>query len=210
MKRQTKGMSALAGIALAMVLTAGAVASAQIYDRPYSASVVQTRQYGYDSGYRDGVSRGQHEGRENDPYDYRTPDWRQATRGYQPWMGPLPAFQQGYQQGYAAGFQSGLASVRPAMPYVAREDFRPVSYPPAPYPEDRYVATTAYNFGREDGAETAREDIYHRKPYNPVPRDRYSHMDHGYQHQFGDKEFYRSKYDEGYRAGYDSVFNRRY
>lgn len=205
MNRHMKSLAALGILALVATLTIAPTAFAQDYGR----SVAQTRQYGYDNGYRDGYARGQHEGRENDPYGYHTPDWRQATRGYQPRMGPVSFFQQGYQQGYTSGFQSGFASVRPAVPYAPREEYHPAAYPPPAYPDDRYVATTAYNFGREDGAETAREDVYHRKPYNPVPRGKYSHMDHGYQHAFGDKEYYRSKYDEGYRAGYDSVFNNR-
>ena len=84
MKRQMQWMAALAVMTVTTVLALNTTASAQIYERPYPASIAQTRQCGYDNGYRDGVARGQHEGRENDPYDYQTPDWRQATRGTRP------------------------------------------------------------------------------------------------------------------------------
>lgn len=67
----------------------------------------QARQYGYQQGYRDGYAKGRHEGRENDPNDYQTPDWRQATRGYEQWMGPVETFQNGYRDGYGSGFQAG-------------------------------------------------------------------------------------------------------
>jgi len=204
MKQRMQWMAALAVMALTIVLASSTTANAQIYDRPYAANVTQTRQYGYDNGYRDGAARGQHEGRENDPYDYHTPDWRQATRGYQSWMGPVSYFQQGYQQGYAAGFQSGFASVRPAVPYVEHNNFRPASDP------DRYDQNVGYSFGRQDGAEAAREDLYHDKPFNPNPRGRYGSMDHGYRREYGDKGYYKSQYDSGYHAGYEAVFNRRY
>ena len=71
----------------------------------------QARLYGYQQGYRDGYAKGRHEGRENDPNDYRTPDWRQATRGYEHWMGPMETFQNGYRDGYGSGFQAGFQSV---------------------------------------------------------------------------------------------------
>jgi hypothetical protein len=203
MKRQMQWMAALAVMVAVTMLASNIKASAQVYV-PYGVSIAQTRQYGYDNGYRDGVARGQHEGRENDPYDYHTPDWRQATRGYQPWMGPVSVFQQGYQQGYAAGFQSGFASVRPAVPYVPRNDFQPVSYP------DRYDANPAYMIGLQDGAEAAREDLYHNKIFNPNPRGRYGSMDHGYRRDYADKGYYKSQYDLGYHAGYESVYRPRY
>jgi hypothetical protein len=205
MERQIKSMAVLALMILSAVFVCITDASAQIYDRPYAASIGQTQQSGYNNGYRDGVARGQHEGRENDPFDYHTPDWRQATRGYQPWMGPVSVFQQGYQEGYASGFRAGFVSVRPGWREGDGDDFRPTSYP-----GDHYSANVGYTFGRQDGAEAAREDLYHNKPFNPNPRGRYGSMDHGYQRDYGDKGHYKSQYDAGYHNGYDAVFNRRY
>jgi hypothetical protein len=200
MTREIRYMSVFMVVALAAVLTVCAPVVAQDYDRN---PVPQARQYGYDNGYRDGVARGQHEGRENDPFDYRTPDWHQATRGYQPWMGPLYAFQQGYQQGYASGFRSGFVSVRPGYRDGDRDDYRPA------YSGDRYNSNVGYNTGYQDGAQTAREDLYHNKPFNPNPRGRFDDLDHGYRREYGDKNYYKSQYDSGYRAGYASVFDRR-
>src|ERR1700757_2262601 len=103
----------MAAVAVSVVLALSAFSLAQGYDRDdyyRGGNVAQTRQYGYDNGFRDGEKKGRHEGRENDPFDYRTPDWRQATHGYKSWMGPVSAFQSGYQQGYREGFQSGFAS----------------------------------------------------------------------------------------------------
>jgi flagellar biosynthesis/type III secretory pathway protein FliH len=194
--RSIRSATILMTAALAAVLAMGAPAVAQEYGRN---PVAQARQYGYENGYRDGVDRGRHEGRENDPFDYRTPDWRQASRGYQPWMGPLSVFQQGYQQGYASGFHSGFVSVRPGY----REDYRPAY-------SGGSSSSIGYSTGYQDGAQTAREDLYHNKPYNPNPRGRYDDLDHGYRREYGDKNYYRSQYDAGYRTGYSAVFDRRY
>ena len=202
MERQTR----MAALTVATMLVLGTFAFSQGYDRDgYRGNAAQSQQYGYESGYRDGLDKGRHEGRENDPFDYRTPDWRQATRGYQPWMGPVSLFQNGYQQGYAAGFRAGFDSMRPGWRDGDRGNYRPQSYA-----GDRYVANIGYNTGYQDGAQTAREDLYHNKPFNPNPRGRFDDMDHGYHREYGDKNYYKSQYASGYRSGYQSVFDRRY
>ena len=77
----------------------------------YQSNSRQARQYGYQQGYRDGYAKGKHEGRENDPNDYQSPDWRQATRGYEQWMGSVQAFQSAYRNGYENGFRAGYQSL---------------------------------------------------------------------------------------------------
>ena len=199
----------IAAMAVAAVLTLATWAFAQDYDHDdYRGGVAQAQQYGYQSGYNDGLRKGQHEGRENDPYDYRTPDWRKATHGYQPWMGPVDIFQRGYQQGYVAGFRAGFSSERPGWRGGDRDDFRPGDR------EDFHGGynydNLAYNTGYQDGASVARDDVWHNKPLNPNPRGKYDDMDHGYRRDFGDKNYYKQQYAAGYRAGYESAFSRRY
>ncbi len=116
----------MATLAISMVVALSKFTFGQRYDRDdyyRDGNVAQTQRYGYDNGFRDGEKKGRHEGRENDPFDYRTPDWRQATHGYKSWMGPVNAFQSGYQQGYREGFQSGFASERPASRGGDRQGF---------------------------------------------------------------------------------------
>src|SRR5262249_39421302 len=74
-------------------------------------NAAQAQNYGYQNGYRDGEAKGEHEGREHDPFYYQTPDWRQATRGYERWMGSVSLYQRGYQQGYSNGFRAGYQEV---------------------------------------------------------------------------------------------------
>ena len=161
------------------------------YDRRGPA---QAQDSGYQNGYHDGFKMGRAEGRENDARNYRTPDWGQATHGYQAWMGPLSSFQSGYQQGYREGFQSGFASVRAA--------FRSPD-------SDRYSGSVGYQIGYQDGTRVAREDLAKNKRFDPNPRGPYNGRDHGYRREYGDKNYYQQLYTDGYRAGYWAVFDRR-
>lgn len=166
----------------------------------------QAQQYGYQNGYRDGYSKGQHEGRERDYSDYQTPDWRQATRGYQSWMGPVQVFQDAYRDGYRTGFDAGFRSVNARWRGYG-DPIRPVysGYPPY---GTWGRGNVAYNFGYQDGASVAREDQAKRKPYNPYPRGPYDDKDHGYRSEYGNINAYRAQYTAGYRAGYEAT--RRY
>src|SRR5215468_845605 len=209
----------MASLAVAAVLALGTFALAQDWDDYHyrGANVAQTRQYGYDRGFRDGQKRGQHEGRENDPYDYHTPDWHQATRGFKNWMGPVNAYQNGYQQGYADGFRSGFISERPSWGDRDRDGYRDDRYRNNGYygngyygGDYRYNSRAGYNTGYQDGTAMAREDLYNRKPFNPNPRARFGGRDNGYAHEYGDKNAYKAEYTEGYQAGYERAFNGRY
>ena len=202
----------MASLAVSLLLVFSASALAQDRDDYYyrGGNVAQTRQYGYDNGFRDGEKRGRHEGRENDPYDFHTPDWRQATRGYKNWMGPVNAFQNGYQQGYADGFRSGFNSERPGWRGDRDDHYRGENY----YGNgsyggnDRYDSRAGYDNGYRDGASIAREDLYNRKPFNANPRGRFSDRDNGYAREYGDRNAYRAEYTDGYRAGYQAAFGR--
>jgi hypothetical protein len=210
----------MAAFALAVTLVTSGLALAQRdHDRDdddgyyRQGNTAQARQYGYQNGYRDGVQKGRHEGRERDPYDYRTPDWRQAARGYKGWMGPVNWYERGYQEGYSNGFRSGYqeTSHRWGDGDRDRDDGRPYGGRGA-YDPNRigYGGNTAYRFGVEDGSTAAREDIEHRKPYNSKPRGRFEDRDHGYRREYGSRDRYRAEYTDGYRAGYDSVMGHRY
>lgn len=174
----------------------------------------QARQYGYRSGYRDGLRKGQHEGRENDPGDFRTRQLERADHGYKGWMGPRQLFREGYREGYRAGFENGFRAGR----WRDRNDRGPRYgwrsgqpwYPNQPgYDLKMPMRNPGYNFGYQDGALVARQDIASHKPYNPDPRGRYDDRDHGYRSEYGDKDGYRWQYASGYRTGYEAVFGQR-
>ena len=65
----------------------------------------------------------------------------------------------------------------------------------------------ARSIGFEDGEQVAREDTWHRKPFNPYPRG-HNHADRGYARDFGSIQDYRATYAEAYRDGYSRAFQR--
>lgn len=66
----------------------------------------------------------------------------------------------------------------------------------------------ARSTGYDDGSRVAYHDFTHYKPFDPYPRGKYAHEDHGYHREYGDKYAYRAEYERGYRAGYASTFRR--
>lgn len=67
----------------------------------------------------------------------------------------------------------------------------------------------ARDFGFQDGAQVAREDMWSRKAFNPNPRGRFDHADRGYRREFGDKREYQEQYSAAYRNGYQNTFRER-
>jgi hypothetical protein len=189
--------------ALFLTLVMSGIALARDHDDDdyyRGGSSSQARNYGYQNGYRDGASHGRHEGRERDPNDYHTPDWRQATRGYKNWMGPIGAYQRGYQDGYQNGFRDSYRDTAGWNDGWRGSGGR--------YGGGQYIDSSAYRSGYEDGSIAARSDLEKEKSYNSKPRGRYEDRDHGYRREYGSKDRYKDEYARGYRAGYDA--NYRY
>jgi hypothetical protein len=209
MSRQTK----FAALAIALILSLSGMSLAQYRDGDddgyYQGDIGQTRHYGIQQGYRDGYEKGRHEGRENDPNDYQDPNWRQATRGYQQWMGPMEVFQNAYREGYRNGFQAGYRSLNRGWG-DGDDDNGVYGHGGYIYGEsDRgYGSNMGYSIGYQDGINQAREDTFKNKPFNANPRGRYDDRDHGYRREYGDKSDYKARYSDGYRAGYESAFRR--
>jgi hypothetical protein len=208
--RQMK-MAAYA-VAVTLVLSMSALAQRDRddddYDRGRYPNAGQTEQYGYENGYRDGVQKGRHEGRENDPGDFKSREWHDASNGYQSWMGPFEAFRHGYRDGYRQGFERGFREERERYrPEGFYQSTPPVNEVPARYGWGR--DNPGYSNGYQDGSSVGREDRYKGKRYNPNPRGKYDDRDHGYIREYGSKNEYKTQYSEGYRAGYDSAFGYR-
>ncbi len=208
MTRQIK--LAILLVAMALALSGFARAQRDADDDYYGQRTDggQARQYGYQNGYHDGVKHGRHEGRENDPEDFRLPDDGQARRGSRDWMGPIWVYQNAYRDGYRAGFRAGYNNESRA--WGDREgdsDDFPAVYSGGSY-GGPWFGNRAYQIGFQDGASVGRRDINERKPYNPNPRGRYDDEDHGYSSAYGNKSAYKAQYGNGYRAGYESARDR--
>jgi hypothetical protein len=205
----------MAALAIAAIVGFSGLSLAQYRDDDdngcYQRDRGQAHQYGYQQGYRDGYDKGRHEGRENDPNDYHNPDWRQTTRGYEQWMGPVEVFQNAYRDGYRNGFQAGYQSTNRGWGNGDwEEDHGVYNRGGDVYGQsgDGYDANMGYRIGYQDGVSQAREDTYKNKPFNATPRGKYDDRDHGYRREYGDKSSYKAQYSDGYRAGYASTFHR--
>jgi hypothetical protein len=206
----------MVALAIAVIVAFSSLSVAQYHDDDddggyHQSNPRQARQYGYRQGYRDGYAKGRHEGRENDPNDYQSPDWRQATRGYEQWMGPAETFQNGYRDGYGSGFQAGYQSLNGGWG-DGDEDRDRGWYNRGgdvyDQPDFSYGSNMGYRTGYQDGISQARDDAHKNKPFDSNPRGKYDDRDHGYRRESGDKSSYKEQYTNGYRAGYESAFRR--
>ena len=68
---------------------------------------------------------------------------------------------------------------------------------------EHYAERTGYQDGLNDGVRDRRTG----HSFRPTHDDHYEDADHGYQHHFGDKGYYKHEYREGYRRGYEQGYN---
>ena len=193
----------LAAFLVAVTLAVSSLALADDDDNYRHGNPQQAHQYGFQNGYQDGLRHGQHEARENDPNDFQSHDWRNANRGYQQWMGPFPAFQDGYRDGYRRGFEQAFNDRFARRGDGDRDDYR------AAGSNWWSGGNVAYNYGLEDGTLAGREDSARGKQFNPNPRGS-NHADRGYIREYGNKDEYRAQYSDGYRTGYERTYGQGY
>jgi hypothetical protein len=65
----------------------------------------------YDEGYRDGIDKGERDGRKGERYSLRRHgDYRDADDGYRRQFGPKHAYQRVYRRAFEAGYRRAYAS----------------------------------------------------------------------------------------------------
>jgi hypothetical protein len=180
----------LTAIALAAALCAPA--SLQAAQGPgWSVGVTVTsgdRDLGYRSGLRYGETDGRHHVRFNfavaSDYRYGGPEFRLG-------------FERGYREAYAR-WAPVPAPVVVAPPYLAPP-------PPPVVVEPRAVygrPTFAFDNGYSDGYREGLNDGRHRHRNDPFAESRWRNADHGYDREFGSRDFYRVNYRHGFENGY--------
>ncbi len=78
----------------------------------------------YETGYRDGYSRGRYDHSRRADADYRCSDYRRADNGYRHSFGDREFFQAAYRLAFRAGYSDGY-SVRPRAHAVVDVIFSP-------------------------------------------------------------------------------------
>jgi len=102
----------------------------------------------------------------------------------------------------ALALASALAAPACATSGHMYRDDRPYAYAQAPGVE-RIARDNGFREGREAGDKDAR----HGKSFSPERHGDFRDADDGYHRDFGDKEFYRREFRDGYRAGYAESYN---
>lgn len=174
------------------------------YDDGYYRQLNADRRQAYEQGYQSGFRKGLEERREGDYHGWRESDCgRRVDRDHD---GDDRAINQAFSNGCRAGFAdaySGRGARFGGFGYGDGDDYGNrggYGYGNA--------GQVARQFGYQDGASVAAEDLQKRKPYNPNPRGRYDDADHGYRHEFGDKGWYKQQYSQAYRQGYEQEYQR--
>jgi hypothetical protein len=93
---------------------------------------------------------------------------------------------------------------------------RPNQYPNAGrYPSNRYPNTrggsyrygnVAFDNGYNDGLDKGREDARDRDSYDPNRHRWYRNADRGYEGRYGQKDWYREVYRDGFLSGYNQAY----
>jgi hypothetical protein len=111
-------------LAAAVAIPLGSVAWGQSWghsddDRYYRQGDVRER--GFQSGYRDGLNRGQYDSERGRRFKFKNDDW-EDSRGYEHWMGNKREYKYAYRDGYENGYRRGYGAY--GGRYRDRDDYR--------------------------------------------------------------------------------------
>jgi hypothetical protein len=192
--------------ALALLVTAPACASGGAYPQRYPAGVRIAADREYDRGFRDGLRRGEQDGRRGRPYNvwahgsYRNADNRIGRRDA---AITVRAFREGFEAGYAQGYRR-----------YARGGYYPPAartypgYPGAVGSRAGALGSPAFDNGYRDGFDEGLRDARRGDAYDPVRSRRYREGDRAYDRRYGTRTDYQRDYRAGFMRGYQDAFGR--
>ena len=153
----------------------------------------------YDTGYREGLQRGQDDSRIGRSRDIeRDSEYRSGDRGYDRSWGSRDAYRVEFRRGFEAGYRQGYNGTRPDR----RDDDRDRRW-------SRGYQEPATSQGYRDGYEKGRDDSRDGDRYDPVRHGDYKSGDNGYEREYGSRDAYRNNYRVGFRQGYEDGYRRR-
>jgi len=164
-------------------LTAAAAASAQPRAGRDDGWQVSRGQEAYEAGYREGVRRGEQDGRRGRGFD----------RQGEPRFGRRDEFRRGYADGYRAGYERFRSRAARQFDGLGRR---------APGGYQEAAAARGYSDGFEDGLSDRRNG----NRYDPVDSRDYRDGDNGYSGSYGSRDAYRNNYRAGFRQGYEDGY----
>jgi hypothetical protein len=219
----------LTGLATLVMLSVGLPAGAQVWggtpggDRDDGRWGQNDSRAAYDNGYRRGLERGERDGRDRRPMNYRDEkDYRNGDWGYDRRYGSRDYYRQAFRSGFEAGYSASYS--RYGGYGQANGRAVPRGYPgSAPYPNGRYPDRTggygrpdgygygyanniAFQNGYRDGLEKGDKDWRSRKSYDVLRHDWYRDGDRHYKKEYGPRNQYKDAYRAGFKQAYDQAF----
>jgi len=83
------------------------------------ASYYEASRAAYDQGYREGLKRGDHDGKRAETFRYEDEKtYQRGDKGYRREYGSLDRYRESFRHGYSAGYSAGYERVAP-LPAVA-------------------------------------------------------------------------------------------
>ena len=184
----------------------------------------ESRRAAYDTGYREGLSEGERDGRRGQvrPYqDNRT--WQRADKGYNRSYGDVERYRQQFRIGFSEGYQAGVRPLRRIahgprgaasghLRLSGRHTGTATRFSGTPIritPDRSLTATARYGYsaaypnGLKDGIEKGREDARKQRSFDPLRHDWYREGTRHYKNEYGSKQQYANVYRQAFREGYD-------
>ncbi len=167
---------------------------------------------GYRAGYERGLRNGDDDGRRQRQFDFTgKSDYRSGDAGYRRDFGDRNRYRIEFRLGFQVGYRDGFERYRPSG-YRGGGAWRPGAGGPPPWANARgrggYQRTDfAFRTGFTDGYEAGLRDARRRDRFDPIGEGRYRSGDHGYNRNYGSRDFYRLRYREAFREGYEYGFN---
>ncbi len=81
-------------------------------------------------------------------------------------------------------------------------------YGQGPYAYGADVQRIAFDNGYKEGLEHGEKDARRNRPYSLERNDDFRDADEGYRRSFGDREFYRQTFRDGFARGYREAYDR--
>jgi hypothetical protein len=201
-----------AGLAIALLITH----PAGLVQAQYNSST-DSRQHGYEHGYRDGADRGRQDSERGLGRNFRDNDYLAGARDYDPAFGNRSTYMSGYQQGYKAGYddgynyydrpgQYGQLYGRPGDSSSRGGGGREA--PPATRQSVGRSADAAFDAGYREGVAAGQQDQRQNARSDFRRSQTYRNGDTGYRSSSGDRNAYRQDFQDGFERGYQDGYGR--
>ncbi len=187
------------------------------------APYYEARRTAYDQGYREGVRKGEQDGRRGDRFAYQNErDFQRGDKGYHRNLGDRDRYRQIFRDGYAVGYSDGYSR-------YGRNVGRQGTYGPqrpygqqGPYSQQGgYGARRGGNYGGSGGSgyyspafdngvregyEKGREDRRKTRSYDPLRHGWYRSGDRHFESRYGSRDEYKNVYRRAFQQGYERGF----